>query len=179
MPACYPAGRMKTSEDEESLAGLAALLTASGSKAGPALADSVGWEPRRMDAAGLFEFWRGIRMVGMCTVGPSGQPHVAVVHAQLHGPTLRVLVYEDAQRRRDLATNPRVAFVAWNEVGAVAFLYGRAREVEGSLRDARPSQAGRARRVVEFEVTLTRVHAMSAKADRAAAPPPPRPGGDR
>lgn len=164
---------MKTLESTEALDGLSALIAASGPKAGPALADSVGWEPRRMDAAELFEFWRGIRMVGMCTVGPAGQPHVAAVHAELRGPALRVLVYEDALRRRDLASNPRVAFLAWNEAGAVAMLYGRAREIDGSLRDARPSQAGRARRVVEFDVTLTRVHAMSAKREGAPSRTPP------
>lgn len=157
---------MKTDETLTGLESLAALLTSSGAKAGPALADSVAWEPRRMSAGDLFEFWRGIRMVGMCTVGPAGQPHVAVVHAALRGATLHVQIYDDAVRRRDLLSNPRVAFLAWNEHGAVAMLYGRAREVEGSLRDARPSQAGRPRRVVEFEVKLTRVHAMAAKADR-------------
>lgn len=157
---------MKTDETLSGLESLAALLASSAVKAGPALADSVGWAPRRMSAGELFEFWRGIRMVAMCTVGPSGQPHVAVVHGELRGKTLHVLVYEDAVRRRDLASNVRVAFVAWNEHGAVAMLYGRAREVDGSLRDARPSQTGRARRVVEFEVSLTRVHAMSARSER-------------
>jgi hypothetical protein len=156
---------MKVRDDDAALSALAALIAASGPKAGPALADSVAWEPRRMDAAALVEFWRGIRLVGMCTTGAHGQPHVAAVHAELRGDALSVLVYEDAQRRRDLAANPRVAFLAWNQAGEVAMLYGRAREVEGSLRDARPSQAGRPRRVVEFEVTLTRVHAMGARRD--------------
>jgi hypothetical protein len=154
---------MKTSHNNQDEAALDALLESSGRTAGPALADSVAWKPRRMNAAELFEFWNGIRLVAMATVGPGGQPHIAPVHAELHGATLRVLVYADAVRRRDLATNARVAFTAWNEDGAVAMLYGRAREIDGSLRPARPAQSGRAREVVEVEVTLTRVHAMNPK----------------
>jgi hypothetical protein len=154
---------MKTNETPDEVAALDRLLQASGRAAGPALADSVAFEPRRMNAAQLFEFWRGIRLVAMATVGADGQPHTAPVHAELHGTSIRVLVYEDAVRRRDLAANPRVAFTAWNGDGAVAMLYGRAREVPGSLRAARPSQSGRERRVVEFDVRLTRVHAMNAK----------------
>lgn len=161
---------MKTHETPGAVAELDALIEASGRSAGPALADSVAWQPRRMNAEELFEFWRGIRLVAMATVGPGGQPHTAPVHAELHGASLRVLVYEDAVRRRDLASNPRVAFTAWNADGAVAMLYGRATEIEGSLRAARPAQSGRERRVVEFDVRLTRVHAMNPKkvcSDRA------------
>jgi len=162
---------MKTVETDEARAALDALLAASAGAASPALADSVAWEPRRMDAAALFEFWRTIRLVAMTTVGPHGQPHTAPVHAELHGATMRVLVYEDATRRRDLAANARVAFSAWDQEGAVAILYGRATEIAGSLRDARPAQSGRARRVVEVEVRLTRVHAMRAKQQKMGTGP--------
>ncbi|HEY2774332.1 MAG TPA: pyridoxamine 5'-phosphate oxidase family protein [Candidatus Binatia bacterium] len=154
---------MKTTENDQTIAALDAVLAASGAAAAGALADSVAWPPRRMGARDLFEFWRGIRMVAMTTVGAHGQPHSAPVHAELCGATLRVLVYEDATRRRDLESNTRVSFTAWNEDGAVAILYGRAREIEGSLRDARPAQSGRPRKVVDVEVTLTRVHAMGAQ----------------
>lgn len=154
---------MRTVETMQAVRDLDLLLESSVNRAGPALADSVAWAPRRMHAAELFEFWRSIRLVAMATVGGGGQPHMAPVHAELHGATLRVLVYEDATRRRDLAANPRVAFTAWNADGAVAMLYGRAHEIAGSLRAARPSQSGRERRVVEFEVQLTRVHAMNSK----------------
>lgn len=154
---------MKTLETDEGRAQLQALLESSAGVAGPALADSVGFAPRRMNATELCEFWSGIRLVAMTTVGPGGQPHTAPVHAELCGATLRVLVYENATRRRDLAHNDRVSFTSWNADGAVAILYGRARELEGSLRPARPSQSGRERRVVEVEVRLTRVYAMGAK----------------
>ncbi len=152
---------MKTVDDDEAEAALDLLLAKSAEAAGPALADSVGWKPRRMSAAELVAFWKDVRLVAMATVGPGGQPHIAPVHAELQGGTLRVLVYADAVRRRDVAANPRVAFTTWNADGAVAMLYGRAREIEGSLKAARPAQSGRAREVVELEVTLTRVHAMN------------------
>ncbi len=154
---------MKTIETDDARAGLQALLEHSSAAAGSALADSVAFPPRRMSADELFEFWRGVRLVAMTTVGPGGQPHTAPVHAELHGPVLRVLVYEDAVRRRDLVTNSRVSFTTWNSDGAVAILYGRARELEASLRPARTSQAGRERKVVEVEVRLTRIYAMAAK----------------
>jgi hypothetical protein len=86
---------------------------------------------------------------------------VAPVHIELAGTILTVAVYENAVRRTDLARNPRVAFTTWAD-GAVAMLYGRAREVPGSLREARPGRSGESRRIVTFEVRLTRVYAMRA-----------------
>lgn len=127
-----------------------------------------------MTAAEVFEFWQRAKVVAMATVGEHGQPHTAPVHAVLTGNKLSVLVYDNAVRRRDLATNPRVSFTSWDNEGAVVILSGLAREVEGSTRDARPSQGGAPRQVVEFEVTLTRVHAMrgkSSKKQEAVSPP--------
>jgi hypothetical protein len=143
----------------DALAALQALLDRSARAASPALADSVGYAARQMTAAELFEFWRGTGLVAMATVGAGGQPHIAPVHAELRGPTLALVVYEDAVRRRDLARDPRVAFTTWRD-GAAVILYGRAREVPDSLRDARPGRSGRPRRVVALEVALSRVHAM-------------------
>lgn len=145
----------------EELAALQALLDRSTRTATPALAQSVAFAGRQMTAAELIAFWRGARLVAMTTVGPGGQPHTAPVHAEIRGTRLSVSVYEDAVRRRDLATNPRVAFTTWHE-GAVAICYGRAREVPGSLREARAGQSGRTRQVVTVEVALTRVYAMRA-----------------
>jgi hypothetical protein len=144
------------------LAALQALLDRSTRTATPAVADSVAYPARQMSAAEFVEFWRSVRLVAMATVGPAGRPHIAPAHAQLAGTTLRLAVYEDATRRQDLAANPRVAFTTWRADGAVAILYGRAREVPGSLREARPGQSGRPRRVVTVEVSLTRVYAMRA-----------------
>ena len=145
------------------LAALQALINRSVRTATPSVADSLAYPPRQMMAAELIEFWRSARLVAMATVGPAGQPHIAPVHTEIAGTTLRVVVYDDSVRRADLARNPRVAFTAWGADGAAAILYGRGREVPGSLRDARPGQSGRPRRVVTIDVGLTRVYAMRAR----------------
>src|SRR4029450_3153109 len=110
------------------LLALQALLDRSMRTATPAVADSVAYPARQMSAAEFVEFWRSVRLVAMATVGPAGQPHIAPVHAERAGTMLRLRIYEDTVRRQDLATNPRVAFTTWRAGGAVAILYGRARE---------------------------------------------------
>lgn len=157
----------------DELAVLQALIDRSARAASPALADSVGSQDRQMQAAELLEFWRGTGLVAMATVGAAGQPHIAPVHAELRGTTLALVIYENTVRRRDLARNPRVAFTTWRD-GAAVILYGRAREIPDSARDARPARSGTPRRVVTIEVALTRIHAMRPP----SAPPPgdePRP----
>jgi nitroimidazol reductase NimA-like FMN-containing flavoprotein (pyridoxamine 5'-phosphate oxidase superfamily) len=112
-----------------------------------------------MTAAELVDFMQRTRLVAMATVGARGQPHIAPVHVELDGSTLRLVVYENTVRRADLARNPRVAFTTWHE-GAVAILYGRAREIPDSRRDARPGRSGKTRQVITLEVALSRVYAM-------------------
>jgi hypothetical protein len=146
---------------DDRLAALQALIDRSTRTATPSVAESLAFPGRQMGAAELVAFWREARMTAMATVGAAGQPHVAPVHAELDGPTLRLVVYADAIRRVDLRTNPRVAFTTWKD-GAAAILYGRAHEVPGSLRDARPGRSGAPRQVVTIEVALTRVYAMRA-----------------
>ena len=142
-------------------AALQALIDRSTGSATPAVADSIAFPERQMTAAELTAFWASARLMAMATVGPAGQPHLAPVHSELDGTTLRLVVYENTIRRADLRKNPRVAFTTWKD-GAAAILYGRAREVPGSLRDARAGRSGTARRVVTIEVALTRVYAMRA-----------------
>jgi uncharacterized pyridoxamine 5'-phosphate oxidase family protein len=115
-----------------------------------------------MSAAEFVEFWQSVGLVAMATVGDGGRPHIAPVHATLNDCTLRLVIYDNTIRRVDLARNPRVAFSTWRTDGAAAIVYGRAREVEGSLRPARPGRTGKPRQVVEIEVKLTRVYAMGA-----------------
>src|SRR5215510_3744609 len=116
-----------------SLAALQALLDRSARSATPAVADSVAYPERQMTAGEFVEFWRSARIMAMTTVGPNGQPHTAPVHSTLEGTTLSLVIYDNTVRRTDLQTNPRVSFTTWKD-GAVAILYGRAREVPGSLR---------------------------------------------
>ena len=141
------------------LRALQALIDRSTRTATPTVADSIAYPDRQMTAAELMEFWSKVRLVAMATVGPAGQPHIAPVHTELEGTTLRCAVYEHAVRRADLKTNPRTAFTGWLD-GAAVILYGRAREVPDTLRDARPGRSGAARRIVTLEVRLTRVYAM-------------------
>ncbi len=146
------------------LAALQAVLDHSVRTATPAVADSVAYPERQMTAAELVDFWRSVRLVAMTTVGPRGQPHTAPVHADLVGATLRLVLYADTVRRADLARNPRVAFTTWRADGAVAIVYGRAREIPGSLRAARPGRSGAPRHVVDVEVAITRAYAMRPRA---------------
>jgi len=152
---------------------LQTLLDHSTRTASPAVADSVAYPDRQMTAAELMAFWKSARVMAMTTVGENGQPHVAPVHSQLDGTKLMLVIYDNTVRREDLTTNPRVAFTTWKD-GAVAILYGRAREVPGSLRDTRPGRSGMPRKVVTIEVELTRAYAMRAP-EPAGDPPPESP----
>jgi predicted pyridoxine 5'-phosphate oxidase superfamily flavin-nucleotide-binding protein len=144
------------------LPALDALIAKSARTATPAAAESVAYAGRQMSAAELIEFWQNVSLIAMATVGKRGQPHIAPVHARLDGVRLRLVIYDNAVRRRDLAANPRVAFTTWSAGGAVAILYGLAREVPQSRRAARPGRSGKQRFVIEVEVELTRVYAMRA-----------------
>ncbi|MEO6029374.1 MAG: pyridoxamine 5'-phosphate oxidase family protein [Candidatus Binatia bacterium] len=155
-----------------SLTALQALLDRSTTTATPAVADSVAYPDRQMTAAELMEFWKAARIMAMTTVGAHGQPHTAPVHSTLDGTTLTLVIYDNTVRRTDIRTNPRVSFTTWKD-GAVAILYGRAREVPESLRETRPGRSGAQRNVVTIEVELTRAYAMRAP-EPATAPPTPR-----
>jgi predicted pyridoxine 5'-phosphate oxidase superfamily flavin-nucleotide-binding protein len=149
------------------LQALQSLIDRSTASAGPAAADSLAYPGRQMSAAEFVDFWQSVRLVAMATVGENGSPHVAPVHARLDGPRLRLVIYDNTLRRRDIAANPKVAFTTWRDDGAAVIVYGRAREVRGSLRPARATLTGKPRQVVELEVKLTRIYAMSAP-DRAS-----------
>jgi Pyridoxamine 5'-phosphate oxidase len=150
----------KSPAEMQSLQRLQTLIDRSAASAGPAAADSLAYPGRQMSAAEFVEFWQSVRLVAMATVGDSGGPHLAPVHARLDGVTLRLVIYDNTLRRRDIAANPKVAFTTWRADGAAAIVYGVAREVAGSLRPASTSRSGKPRQVVELEVKLTRVYAM-------------------
>lgn len=150
----------KDSADLQGLRALQALMKRSAASAGPAAADSLAYPARQMSAAEFVEFWQSERLVAMATVGASGSPHIAPVHARLDGARLRLVIYDNTLRRRDIAANPRVAFTTWRADGAAAIVYGIAHEVGGSLRPARTASSGKPRQVIELEVELTRVYAM-------------------
>ena len=151
---------VKVEDEVAQLPVLQALIDRSVRSATPALADSLAYPERQMSASEFVEFWQSVRLVAMATVGDGGRPHIAPVHATLRGTTLRLVIYENTVRRTDLARNSRVAFSTWRADGAAAIVYGRAREIDGSVRAARLGRSGKPRQVVEIEVKLTRVYAM-------------------
>ena len=144
----------------ESLARLQAVIDRSRASAGPAVLDTFAHEDRKMTATEFVAFWNASRLKAMSTVGASGAPHIAPVHAEFVGGRLRTTIYEKAVRRRDLRDNPQVAFTTWGPNGAAAILYGIAREEPDSLRETRPGATGATRRVVVLDVEVTRVYAM-------------------
>jgi hypothetical protein len=156
-------------ESAADLAGLQAIIDRSTRTATPSVADSVAYPERQMTASEFVEFWSSVRLVAMATVGDQRQPHLAPVHAQIAGTSLKFVVYDNTIRRADLARNPRVGFTTWNDVGAAVIVYGRAREMPGTTRDARAGQSGKPRRVIGIEVAITRIYAMRAPQKPAAA----------
>jgi hypothetical protein len=146
------------------LAALQTIIDRSTRTATPSVADSIAYPERQMTAAQFVEFWSGVRLVAMATVGDHGQPHIAPVHARIEGASLKLVIYDNTVRRADLVRNSRVAFTTWNAEGAAAIVYGRASEIPGSIRDARAGQSGKPRHVVGVEVKLTRIYAMRAPA---------------
>ena len=147
-------------QSAQNLQSLQNLIDRSVASAGPAAGESLAYPERQMNAAEFVEFWQSVRLVAMATVGENGSPHLAPVHARLDGIRLRLVIYDNTLRRRDIAANPRVAFSTWRADGAAAIVYGVAREIAGSLRPASTSCSGKPRQVIELEVKLTRVYAM-------------------
>lgn len=150
----------------EMLAALQRILDRSAASAGQAVRDTFAHPDRQMTAAEFVSFWNGSRMKAMATVGKRGAPHIAPVHAEFVNGRLRSTIYENAVRRRDLRDRPHVALTTWGPYGAVAIVYGRAREVPDSLRESRPGATGAARRTVALDIEVTRIHAMKAREQR-------------
>jgi len=139
------------------------LLDESRARAGTAVQDSFDHPDRRLTAREFVTLWNACGLKAMATVGSTGRPHVAPVHAEFVNGRLRSTVYANAVRRRDLQANPHVALTTWAPGGAAAIVYGRAREVPDTLRDTRPGPTGRARRTVALEIDITRIYAMKAR----------------
>ena len=147
----------------EALQPLQRILDRSRMRAGQAVRDTFARPERQMTALEFVTFWNGSRLKAMATVGASGAPHIAPVHAEFVNGRLRSTIYENALRRRDLRDNPRVALTTWGAHGAAAIVYGRAREIPDSRRDTRPGATGASRRTVALDIEITRIYAMKAR----------------
>ncbi len=142
---------------------LQAVLDRSAQTAGSAARETFMHDDRRMNAADLVRFWNQTKVKAMATVSPSGNPHIAPVHAAFEHGVLRTTIYIDAARRRDLQANPRVALTTWGEGGAAVIAYGRAREIKNSEKETRTGASGKPRHTVALEIEVQRVYAMSAR----------------
>jgi hypothetical protein len=149
----------------EALEALQRVLDRSRTEAGQAVRDTFDHPERQMTVFEFVTFWNSSRMKAMATVGKSGTPHIAPVHAEFANGRLRSTIYENAVRRRDLRANPNVALTTWGPGGATAIVYGRAREVPDSLRDTRPGATGKARRTVALDIEVTRIYAMKERSE--------------
>ncbi len=147
----------------EVLARLQHLLDRSRAAAGPAVRDTFDHSDRRMTAAEFVTFWNGTRMKAMATVGNSGKPHIAPVHAEFVNGHLRSTIYENAVRRRDLRDNADVALTTWGPSGATAIVYGRARELPNTRRETRPGATGTQRSTVALDIEVRRIYAMGGR----------------
>jgi hypothetical protein len=108
----------------------------------------------RMDARSFLEMWNGQRWCTIASVGPQGQPHIAVIHAEFQPDgRLTMRMFTGAVRASDIAANSRVA-LSKNLDGAVAMVYGRARVVPGSADVRRDAET------VEVEIDVRRIYAM-------------------
>ncbi|MGE0134767.1 MAG: pyridoxamine 5'-phosphate oxidase family protein [Dehalococcoidia bacterium] len=108
----------------------------------------------RLGARDFLEMWSGQRWCTIASVGPQGQPHIAVVHADFQPDgRLTMRMFTGSVRARDIQTNDRVA-LSKDLDGAVAMVYGRARRVPGTEAVRQDSET------VEVEVQVRRIYAM-------------------
>lgn len=110
-----------------------------------------GW---RYTAEDFLAMWAAQRWCTVASVGPKGQPHIAVVHADFQTDgRLTMRMFTGSVRARDISQNDRVA-LSKNLDGAVAMVYGRARPVPGTEAVRHESET------IEVEIEISRIYAM-------------------
>jgi hypothetical protein len=116
-----------------------------------------GW---RCSALEFLEMWSKQRWCTVASVGPQGQPHIAVVHVDFQPDgRLTMRMFTGSVRARDIALNSRIA-LSKNLDGAVAMVYGRARPIPDTEVTRHESET------IEVEVDVTRIYAMKPRAER-------------
>jgi hypothetical protein len=139
---------------EELVARIQVLLDRSAGTATPEVGRVFARADWRLAAAEFLAMWRSQRICTVASVGPRGQPHIAVVHADFHADgRLTMRMFTGAVRARDIAANDRIALSKHLD-GAVAMLYGRARPVPGTEAVRQSAET------IEVEITPTRLYAM-------------------
>jgi len=142
-------------------------------KAGAAIKATFGRPDRRLNDAAFREFWKATRMFAVATNGENGVPHIAPVHVMLRDDDdLEMAIFEDSVRLTDLRRDPQIAITTWGEGGAVAIVYGRCSEVEGSRREVNPGGNPELRRyVLTMRIEMLRAYAMKPAPRPAEAAP--------
>ena len=136
-----------------------AILDRSAQSASPEVGRVFAREDWRLSASDFLAMWREQRWCTVSSVGPKGQPHIAVIHSDFQEDgRLTMRMFTGSVRAQDFLTNNRVA-LSKNADGAVAMVYGRARVVPGteSVRGAAET--------VEVEIDVRRIYAMKPRRD--------------
>lgn len=141
-------------ESSELVQRVQAILDRSARTASPEVGRVFSREDWRLTAEEFLEMWRGQRWCTISSVGPKGQPHIAVIHSDFQDDgRLTMRMFTGSVRAQDLKTNDRVA-LSKNADGAVAMIYGRARVVPGTESVRRDAET------VEVEIAVRRIYAM-------------------
>ncbi|MCS6801598.1 MAG: pyridoxamine 5'-phosphate oxidase family protein [Chloroflexota bacterium] len=145
--------------DKAHLDRIQAILDRTAKNARPEAARIFARDDWRFNAEQFMEFWQNTHWCTVASVGPNGQPHLAVIHSYFQPDgRLTMRMFTNSLRAKDLQTNNRVALNK-NADGAVATVYGRARIVPGSEAVRQGAES------VEVEIDITSIYAMKPKRD--------------
>jgi hypothetical protein len=135
------------------------ILDRSAATATPEVARVFARDDWRLSAREFLEMWSAQRWCTIASVGPKGQPHIAVIHADFQPDgRLTMRMFTGSVRARDIAGNDRVA-LSKNLDGAVAMVYGRARPVLGTEAVRQGAET------IEVEIAVSRIYAMKPRMD--------------
>ena len=133
---------------------LGEILDRSASTATPEVGRVFARPDWRLSSREFLEMWSAQRWCTIASVGPQGQPHIAVIHADFQPDgRLTMRMFTNAVRASDIARNNRVA-LSKNLDGAIATVYGRTHVVPGTERALHDAET------VEVEVEVRRIYAM-------------------
>jgi hypothetical protein len=145
--------------DQAHLARIQEILDRSARTATPEVARVFARDDWRFNAEQFMEFWQNTHWCTVASVGPNGQPHLAVIHAYFQPDgRLTMRMFTNSVRAKDFQTNNRVALNK-NADGAVATVYGRAHVVTGTEAVRQGAES------VEVEIEIRRIYAMKPKRD--------------
>ncbi|MFN8533983.1 MAG: pyridoxamine 5'-phosphate oxidase family protein [Dehalococcoidia bacterium] len=136
------------------------ILDHSATTATPGVGRTFARDDWRLDAERFLDAWHEQRACTVASVGPKGQPHLAMIHADFQPDgRMTMRMFTNSVRRTDFLENNRVALQK-NFDGAVMTVYGRAKVVPGTETLSRGVES------VEVEIEPTRIYAMKPQGGR-------------